>query len=210
MIDDNKFEFKEINGELNESNKKEILDLIRGETHQSILAQLSDKIIFDYLKIVQKSNFLKLFVLQHNNEIIAYAITSREPKYLLSEFSDLKIKIFLCLFIKFKIVTILNILFSISKLDLILLKKDNVKKIYKSLNLNLIAVTNKLQSKRIGSSFLEKIISEYKKDKKINFIICETYDHRALKFYIDKCGFKIIGKKIRIPRNLFVLEYDLR
>ena len=210
MIDDNKFEFKEINDELNESNKKEILDLIRGETHQSILAQLSDKIIFDYLKIVQKSNFLKLFVLQHNNEIIAYAITSREPKYLLSEFSDLKIKIFLCLFIKFKIVTILNILFSISKLDLILLKKDNVKKIYKSLNLNLIAVTNKLQSKRIGSSFLEKIISEYKKDKKINFIICETYDHRALKFYIDKCGFKIIGKKIRIPRNLFVLEYDLR
>ena len=210
MIDDNKFEFKEINDELNESNKKEILDLIRGETNQSILAQLSDKIIFDYLKIVQKSNFLKLFVLQYNNEIIAYAITSREPKYLISEFSDLKIKIFLCLFIKFKIFTILNILFSISKLDLILLKKDNVKKIYESLNLNLIAVTNKLQSKRIGSSFLGKIISEYKKDKKINFITCETYDHRALKFYIDKCGFKIIGKKIRIPRNLFVLEYDLR
>ncbi len=210
MIDDNKFEFKEINDELNESNKKEILDLIRGETNQSILAQLSDKIIFDYLKIVQKSNFLKLFVLQHNNEIIAYAITSREPKYLISEFSDLKIKIFLCLFIKFKIFTILNILFSISKFDLMLLKKDNVKKIYESLNLNLIAVTNKLQSKRIGSSFLEKIISEYKKDKKINFMTCETYDQRALKFYIDKCGFKIIGKKIRIPRNLFVLEYDLR
>ncbi len=210
MTDDNRFEFKEINDELNESNKKEILDLIRGETNQSILAQLSDKIIFDYLKIVQKSNFLKLFVLQLNNEIVAYAITSREPKYLISEFSDLKIKIFFCLFIKFKIFTIFNILFSISKLDLILLKKDNVKKICESLNLNLIAVTNKLQSKRIGSSFLEKIISEYKKDKKINFMICETYDHRALKFYIDKCGFKIIGKKIRIPRNLFVLEYDLR
>jgi len=210
MTDDNRFEFKEINDELNESNKKEILDLIRGETNQSILAQLSDKIIFDYLKIVQKSNFLKLFVLQRNNEIVAYAITSREPKYLISEFSDLKIKIFFCLFIKFKIFTIFNILFSISKLDLILLKKDNVKKICESLNLNLIAVTNKLQSKRIGSSFLEKIISEYKKDKKINFMICETYDHRALKFYIDKCGFKIIGKKIRIPRNLFVLEYDLR
>ena len=170
MIDDNKFEFKEINDELNESNKKEILDLIRGETNQSILAQLSDKIIFDYLKIVQKSNFLKLFVLQNNNEIVAYAITSREPKYLVSEFSDLKIKIFLCLFFNLKIITILNILFSITKLDLILLKKDNVKKIYESLNLNLIAVANKLQSKRIGSSFLEKIISEYKKDKKINFI----------------------------------------
>lgn len=210
MIDENKFEFKEIKDELSDFNKKEILDLVRGETNQSILAQLSDKIIFDYLNIIQRSNFLKLFVLQRNNEIVAYAITSREPKYLISEFSDLKIKIFLCLFIKFKIFTILNILFSISKLDLILLKKDNVKKIYESLNLNLIAVTNKLQSKRIGSSFLEKIISEYKKDKKINFMICETYDHRALKFYIDKCGFKIIGKKIRIPRNLFVLEYDLR
>ena len=37
---------------------------------------------------------------------------------------------------------------------------------------------------------------------------CETYDERALKFYIDKCGFKIIGKKLRVPRNLYVLEYE--
>ena len=57
MIDENKFEFKEIKDELSDFNKKEILDLIRGETNQSILAQLSDKIIFDYLNIVQRSIF---------------------------------------------------------------------------------------------------------------------------------------------------------
>ena len=210
MIDENKFEFKEIKDELSDFNKKEILDLVRGETNQSILAQLSDKIIFDYLNIVQKSHFLKLFVLQLNNEILAYAITSKEPKYLISEFSNLKIKIFLSLFIKFKVITLFNILLSVLKLDLILLKKDNVKKVNESLNLNLIAVTNKLQSKGIGSFFLKKIISKYKEDKKINYTICETYDHRALKFYINKCGFKIIGKKIRVPRNLFILEYDMR
>ena len=94
MIDENKFEFKEIKDELSDFNKKEILDLVRGETNQSILAQLSDKIIFDYLNIVQRSNFLKLFVLQLNNEILAYAITAKEPKYLISEFNNLKIKIF--------------------------------------------------------------------------------------------------------------------
>ena len=210
MIDENKFEFKEIKDELSDFNKKEILDLVRGETNQSILAQLSDKIIFDYLNIVQRSNFLKLFVLQLNNEILAYAITAKEPKYLISEFNNLKIKIFLSLFMKLKVITLFNILLSVLKLDLILLKKNNVKKVNESLNLNLIAVTNKLQSKGIGSLFLKKIISKYKEDKKINYTICETYDHRALKFYIDKCGFKIIGKKIRIPRNLFVLEYDMR
>ncbi len=210
MIDENKFEFKEIKDELSDFNKKEILDLVRGETNQSILAQLSDKIIFDYLNIVQRSNFLKLFVLQFNNEILAYAITAKEPKYLISEFNNLKIKIFLSLFMKLKVITLFNILLSVLKLDLILLKKNNVKKVNESLNLNLIAVTNKLQSKGIGSLFLKKIISKYKEDKKINYTICETYDHRALKFYIDKCGFKIIGKKIRIPRNLFVLEYDMR
>ena len=36
---------------------------------------------------------------------------------------------------------------------------------------------------------------------------CETYDKRAIQFYLDKCGFKIIGKKIRVPKNLQVLEY---
>ncbi len=210
MIDENKFEFKEIKDELSDFNKKEILDLIRGETNQSILAQLSDKIIFDYLNIVQRSNFLKLFVLQLDNEILAYAITAKEPKYLITEFNNLKIKIFLSLFTKLKVITLFNILLSVLKLDLILLKKNNVKKVNESLNLNLIAVTKKLQSKGIGSLFLKKIISKYKEDKKINYTICETYDHRALKFYIDKCGFKIIGKKIRIPRNLFVLEYDMR
>ena len=210
MIDENNFEFKEIKDELSDFNKKEILDLIRGETNQSILAQLSDKIIFDYLNIVQRSNFLKLFVLQLDNEILAYAITAKEPKYLITEFNNLKIKIFLSLFTKLKVITLFNILLSVLKLDLILLKKNNVKKVNESLNLNLIAVTKKLQSKGIGSLFLKKIISKYKEDKKINYTICETYDHRALKFYIDKCGFKIIGKKIRIPRNLFVLEYDMR
>ena len=37
MIDENKFEFKEIKDELSDFNKKEILDLVRGETNQSIL-----------------------------------------------------------------------------------------------------------------------------------------------------------------------------
>ena len=48
-----------------------------------------------------------------------------------------------------------------------------LKKLMKSLNLNLTwKITNKLQSKGIGSLFLKKIISKYKEDrKKINYTI---------------------------------------
>ena len=90
---------------------------------------------------------------------------------------------------------------------MIFLKKDNLKKIKESINLNLIAVENTFQSKGIGSLFLQKIISHYKEIEKPEFMTCETYEKRAIKFYLDKCGFKIIGQKTRIPKNLQILEY---
>tara|TARA_B100000579_G_C22710284_1_gene794196 strand:- start:270 stop:899 length:630 start_codon:yes stop_codon:yes gene_type:complete len=207
MIEKEKINFSLVKGDLKELNKKKILELLRRENNQSILAKLSDKIVFDYLDIVQNSNFLKLFCLEYNNEVIAYAITSAKPEYLISEFKNLKAKIFLSLVLNLKIITLLNILISILNLDLIFFKKENLNKIKESPNLNLIAVENKYQSKGIGSLFLQKIISHYKEIEKSEYMTCETYSQRAIKFYLDKCGFRIIGKKIRVPKNLYVLEH---
>ncbi len=207
MIEKDKINFILPKGILKEINKKKILELLKKENDQSILAELSDNLIFDYLDIVQNSDFLKLFYLEYDNKIIAYAITAAKPKYLISEFKTLKVKIFFSLVSNFKIVTLLNIFISILNLDMIFLKKDNLKKIKESINLNLIAVENTFQSKGIGSLFLQKIISHYKEIEKPEFMTCETYEKRAIKFYLDKCGFKIIGQKTRIPKNLQILEY---
>lgn len=210
MIEKEQIKFSLIENDLTEFDKKKLLELLKKENDQSILAKLSDQIVFDYLDIVQKSNFLKLFNLEYNNEIIAYAITSIKPKYLVSEFKSLKVKIFLSLVLNFKIITLFNIIFSTLNLDLIILKKENLKKVKENLNLNLIAVESKYQSKGIGNLFLRKIISHYKELEKPKYMICETYDQRAIKFYLDRCGFKIIGKKLRIPKNLYVLEYEFK
>lgn len=207
MITENQLKFKILKNNLNEINKQKIFNLIKIENNQSILAKLSNKLIDDYLKIVQSSSFLKLFCLEHDNEIIAYAITTTKPKFLLSEFKELKIKIFFSLIKSLKILTLFNLLFSISNLDMIFLKRENIKKVNENINLNLIAVERRHQSRGIGSLFLKKIISHYKEREKTNFMTCETYDQKAVNFYINKCGFKVIGKKLRIPRNLNILEY---
>ena len=94
MIEKEKINFTLPKGSLEEINKKKILELLKKENNRSILAKLSDDIVFDYLDLVQNSNYLKLFYLEYDNKIIAYAITSAKPKYLISEFKTLKIKIF--------------------------------------------------------------------------------------------------------------------
>ena len=207
MIEKEKIKFTLPKGSLEEINKKKILELLKKENNRSILAKLSDDIVFDYLDLVQNSNYLKLFYLEYDNKIIAYAITSAKPKYLISEFKTLKIKIFLSLVSNLRIITLFNIFISTLNFDMIFLKKENLNKIKESLNLNLIAVENEYQSKGIGRFFLQKIISYYREIDKPKYMTCETYDKRAIKFYLDKCGFKIIGKKIRVPKNLQVLEY---
>ena len=76
MIEKEKIKFTLPKGSLEEINKKKILELLKKENNRSILAKLSDDIVFDYLDLVQNSNYLKLFYLQYDNKIIAYAITS--------------------------------------------------------------------------------------------------------------------------------------
>ena len=90
MIEKEKIKFTLPKGSLEEINKKKNIRTFKKRNNRSILAKLSDDIVFDYLDLVQNSNYLKLFYLEYDNKIIAYAITSAKPEYLISEFKTLK------------------------------------------------------------------------------------------------------------------------
>ena len=64
-----------------------------------------------------------------------------------------------------------------------------------------MAVGKKFQSKGLGSYFLRKIFKNFEKSKFRTYGI----DEKATKFYQKKHNFKIIGKKLRFPKNLKVL-----
>ena len=127
--------------------------LIKSENDDSILANLSDKVIKENLLVSIKSNFLKLYILKLRSRIIGYALISKKPKYLISEFKNLKLKFFVTFF-RLKFISLGNIFLSLTKLDeLSFIKK---KLTYNSMNLNLLAVHHSYQSKGFGFFFLKK------------------------------------------------------
>ena len=78
-----------------------------------------------------------------------------------------------------------------------------------NLNLNLLAISNKYQSKGIGTIFLKKLISKLNNKKTFSYITLETIDESAFIFYKKKFSFKVIGIKIRFFKNLKVLAKKL-
>ena len=190
--------------------KNKIIDLIKNENSESILSKMSKKIVLEYIDIVVKSKFLYLFTLKDDANIIAYALLSKKPKYLLSEFSQLKIKIFFDLIFKFKFITFINLLLTFMQIDILKLNKSAIKLVSENPNLNLISVKNQFQSKGIGSLFMVNIVNYFKKIKDMEYITCETYRENAIRFYTEKCGFEVFGKKIRIFKNLIILKLKIK
>ena len=186
------------------SNKQfsEIIKLITNENPESILACLNKETIKDYLNKVAISKDVLIYVIQNKDKIIAYAIIAKNIEKLTSIFLDKKITILFSLIINFKFIKLINIILSYVKFDIIFLKKKYKNIIYLNYNLNLLAVGKKFQSKGLGSYFLRKIFKNFEKSK---YITVETIDEKATKFYQKKHNFKIIGKKLRFPKNLKVL-----
>jgi len=191
--------------QISKKEKKEIMFLIRKENQKSILSQLSENVLFNYLNLVVRSKYLILFSLKFKNKIVAYALVARKPLYLISEISTLKFSILFDLLARIKILTIINLFLTISKIDNFFINKNFIKLKEKSLNLNLLAVKSNFQSKGIGKYFLKEIFNKLKISKKNN-ITCETFSSRATKFYQNKFAFKVMGKKIRFFKTLTVLS----
>ena len=135
---------KEYKNSIDEVAKSKIISLVREENPDSILAKLSPDNIDSFIEILVRSNKLNLFTCELNNEVIGYATFANKPSFLVSEFYEIKYKIFLNLLVNFHFLTILNLIISIMRVDIILLNKTNKQILEGNFNLNL------LQSKKIS------------------------------------------------------------
>ena len=175
----------------------------------SILASLNENLIKKYLEISIKSDNLFFYICEYENKIIGYAILARQPLFLISEFKTIKYLIFFSLLLSFKLKTIINILLSMSKIDLFFINKENQDIINKTFNLNLLAIDRKFQSKGIGKIFVLNILEDIKKNNNLKIITVETFNKRAQSFYENKLNFHYIGKKLRFFKNLIVYKKSL-
>ena len=183
--------------------------LIKEENPNSILASLNKNLIKKYLEISIKSDNLFFYICEYENKIIGYAILARQPLFLISEFKAIKYLIFFNLLLSFKLKTIINILLSMSKIDLFFINKENKDIINKTFNLNLLAIDRKFQSKGIGKVFVLNILEDIKKNNNLEIITVETFNKRAQSFYKNKLNFDYIGKKLRFFKNLIVYKKNL-
>ena len=202
-----KFKYKiyELKKKENKKSLKVIINLIKKENTHAILSCLSKKLIYEYLTIANLSEKMFLFVIKKQNQTIGYALYVKNSKYLLTEFKKIKFKIIKYLLLKAKFISIINILLAVTKLDLLFTNYFKNDKYENVLNLNLLAIKNEYQSMGIGKLFIEKTIQILLKRRvKFKYVSCEAPTKRVLKFY-TKNKFKIIGKKIRIPKLMSVL-----
>ena len=198
---------KEINKKITNNELNSIINLIKNENVYSILSKLSISLIKKYLRIAVNSKNIFLFILKEKNKIIGYSLFAKNADYLIKEFNQIKFKIFMDLLLRLKFFSLLNILFAITKFDLIIISRKKIDQNEKSLNLNLLAIDQRYQSQGLGNFFLQNTIETiYKKIFQFNFITCEAPTLRVLNFYLKKSNFKLVGKKIRIGQNLFVLK----
>ena len=200
---------KEINSPLDSDNLTFLNHILKKENSDSILASLNKNLLNKYFTILIKSKNIYLFFCEYKNENVGYAILSSNPSFLINEFKTLKYSIFIELIFNLKFKTLVNILLSILKVDLILLSKKNKTIINKNLNLNLLAIKKDFQSKGIGKEFVSHILYNMKKEKYFSDITVETHNNNTKKFYLDKLNFFYIGKKIRLFKNLDVFQKKL-
>ena len=205
----NDFRTKEIKISLSPENYLVLNKLIKEENPNSILASLNKNSIKKYLEISIKSENLFFYICEYKNEIIGYALLARQPSFLISEFKRIKYLILLNLLFSFKLKTIMNILLSMSKIDLFFISKEKRDIIDKTFNLNLLAIDRKFQSKGIGKTFVLNILEDIKKNNNLETVIVEIFNKRAQSFYENKLNFHYIGKKLRFFKNLIVYKKNL-
>lgn len=205
----NKIEVKEIKNNLSDNEFKFITNLIRKENSDSLLSSLSNKLLAKYFNILIKSQNIFLYICEIDKTNVGYMIISNSPLFLISEFKALRLPILVYLFSNLKIKTFLNIIFSVIKLDIILLlnKRDIINN---NPNLSLLAINNDYQSKGIGQLFVEKVINDFEFKKKFNKMTVETNNSKSENFFKSKLNFGYLGKKLRLFKNLKVSLKNLK
>ena len=181
-----------------------IYTLIKNENTYSILSQLSKVLILEYLVISILSKKIFLFVIKKKQEIVGYILYAKSEDDLILEFEKIKFKILNHLILNFKIFSLINIFLAITKLDILLTNFSIKKNTFNTINLNLLAIKNVHQSKGLGKILIEKTLKKLSnKGLNFNYVSCEAPTRRALKFYL-------IGKKIRLFKNLYLLKKKIK
>ena len=199
---------KEIKNSLNSENYIFLNNILKEENPDAILVSLSKDLIDKYFQILIKSENIFLYLCEYKNETVGYAILSNKPSFLITEFKTLKYSILIDLIFGFKLKTIMNILLSASKIDLLLLSKDKKKFIHDNLNLHLLAVKKNYQSQGVGGEFILQILNNLEKNYNFEGITVETYSKDAGSFYQKKLNFYYFGKKLRFFKNLNIFKKD--
>ena len=200
------FKIEKIKKKISSKSLNSIINLIKFENKDSILAKLSDSLIINYINKASFSKNFFLYLLKDKQNIVGYALFVKDKKYLIEIFRNKKLHIFIYLLMHFKFLTILNLLLAVLNLDLIFLKKKRTKKTILPLNLNLLALKKEYQSRGFGKFFLSKTLEITRNNYRFKILTCEAPNNRVLNFYLKKNNFILIGKKIRLFKNLYVLE----
>ena len=199
---------KEVKSSLSSDNYVFLNNILKEENSDSIVASLNKDLLNKYFQILINSENIFLFFCEYKNETVGYAILSKKPSFLITEFKALKYSILIDLIFGFKFRTIMNILLSVCKIDLLLTSKDNKNFVQNNLNLNLLAVKKNYQSQGIGSEFILQILNNIKKNYNFKSITVETHSKIAESFYQKKLNFYYFGKKLRFFKNLNIFRKD--
>jgi hypothetical protein len=182
-----------------------IRNIIKKVNPESVISNLNNELLFEYLKVITKSDKVNLFTCEFKKRIIGYLIISKKPKDLFKEFELLKKDLIFYFVKKGNFFLLLNLLIKFLKIDLIFISLNNKKIFESSINLNMIGIEKKFQSKGIGYFFLKKIISVINYKKNYKYLSLETLNYRAENFYRKKFNFYSIGFKLRFFKNLKIL-----
>ena len=180
---------KEIKSSLNPDSYFFLKNILKDKNPDSVLASLSKDLLKKYFEILIRSENIFLYFCEYKNETIGYAIISKKPSFLITEFKILKYLILIDLISSFRFKAIMNILLSICKIDLLLISKDKKNIIDDNSNLNLIAIKKNYQSQGIGIEFVLEILKNIKKNYNFKVITLETHSKDAASFYQKKLNF---------------------
>lgn len=180
----------------------EIANIISLSNRTSLIAKLGENFVKSFLKLCVRSHNAKLFSLNSNKIIIAYAIFFKKEKLIINELLKLKYKIILTIIFKFKFHLFYSILLIYFNKDLKLISGDKLHKIENSVNLTYLAVKQNHRKKGIGKIFIEDIL---KKNFKNEFISVETDNKQTLNFYTKYLNFEIVGSRKRYKNDLYLL-----
>ena len=199
---------KEIKSSINPESYFFLKNVLKDENPDSILASLSEDLLNKYFQILIRSENIFLYFCEYKNETVGYAILSKKPSFLITEFNALKYLILIDLIFGFKFKTIMNIFLSVFKIYLLLLSKYKKKFVQDNLNLNLLAIKKNYQSRGIGREFVLQILNNIKKNNNFKGITVETLSKNAGSFYQKKLNFYYLGKKLRFFKNCNIFKKD--